>query len=136
MLAKTRYGYGHADALVRQHQSLRDPGTGKELPAIRIDAVWRKSQTGSDLAILTAAEAYQLIDQIKATLKAMGVTKDPRSNRKSKKVLAAESAYRNRAKQCAREGELEVDDNAKVSMHDPAEGAYVQAWVWVSSEDL
>jgi len=31
------------------------------------------------------------------------------------------------------EGELEVDDDAAVSMGD-GDGAYVQAWVWVSKE--
>lgn len=33
------------------------------------------------------------------------------------------------------EGRIEVDDSAKVSMGDPAEGAYVQAWVWVPLDD-
>ena len=34
-----------------------------------------------------------------------------------------------------RDGEVEVDDNAKVSMgSDP--GAYVQAWVWVYDTDM
>ena len=34
-----------------------------------------------------------------------------------------------------RDGECEVDDNAKVSMGaDP--GAYVQAWVWVYDSDM
>lgn len=30
-----------------------------------------------------------------------------------------------------REGELEIDDEATVSHGDDAQGAYVQAWVWV-----
>jgi hypothetical protein len=34
------------------------------------------------------------------------------------------------------EGELEVDENAKISMGDPAQGAYVQAWVWLSAGDV
>jgi hypothetical protein len=29
------------------------------------------------------------------------------------------------------EGEIEIDDQATVSVADPTEGAYVQAWVWV-----
>jgi hypothetical protein len=31
------------------------------------------------------------------------------------------------------EGEIEIDENARVSLGGP-EGAYVQAWVWVPSE--
>ena len=34
-----------------------------------------------------------------------------------------------------REGELEVDDNAKVSISF-GNGAYVQCWVWVSDSDV
>jgi len=33
-----------------------------------------------------------------------------------------------------REGEIEIDDNAKLSEGDD-NGAYVQAWVWVSFVD-
>lgn len=35
------------------------------------------------------------------------------------------------------EGDIEVDDNAKISRPDgnPERGAYVQAWVWVRDED-
>jgi hypothetical protein len=32
-------------------------------------------------------------------------------------------------------GEIEVDDNAKVS-RGADDGAYVQAWVWVGNEDI
>ena len=35
----------------------------------------------------------------------------------------------------AREGEIEVDENAKVSRGDDP-GAYVQAWVWVPEEEV
>ena len=35
-----------------------------------------------------------------------------------------------------REGELEIDPGAPVSCADPVEGAYVQAWVWVSREEV
>jgi hypothetical protein len=39
--------------------------------------------------------------------------------------------YRELAKtQYHREGEIEIDDNAKVSRGDDP-GAYVQAWVWI-----
>lgn len=42
------------------------------------------------------------------------------------------AAYRRAAKaEHEEEGRIEVDDNAAVSCGDPAEGAYVQAWVWV-----
>lgn len=34
-----------------------------------------------------------------------------------------------------REGEIEIDSNAVVSRGDDP-GAYVQAWVWVSHEDV
>jgi hypothetical protein len=36
-----------------------------------------------------------------------------------------------------KEGEVEVDDNAKLSIADPPDGgAYVQAWVWVPEEEV
>lgn len=36
------------------------------------------------------------------------------------------------------EGELEVDDHAPVSQANgnPDEGAYVQAWIWISDEEV
>lgn len=43
--------------------------------------------------------------------------------------------FRIRAKELYHEvGEIEVDDNARVSFGDK-EGAYVQAWVWVPRRD-
>lgn len=43
--------------------------------------------------------------------------------------------YRKAAKETYhRQGEIEIDDNAIVSHSD--EGAYVQAWVWISNDDL
>lgn len=45
-------------------------------------------------------------------------------------------AYREAARECHQEdGVLEVDDDAVISFGDDP-GAYVQAWVWVSEEDL
>lgn len=38
-----------------------------------------------------------------------------------------------------REGELEIDDNAQVSIcddEDGIQGAYVAAWIWVGADDL
>jgi hypothetical protein len=43
------------------------------------------------------------------------------------------AAYRDAVK--VREGELEVDDNAIVSVSDD-DGAYVMTWSWVSADDL
>jgi len=41
----------------------------------------------------------------------------------------------NRAKQMYhREGEIEIDDNARLSEGDD-DGCYVQAWVWVPNEE-
>ncbi|MGD1032699.1 MAG: hypothetical protein ABSA05_16340 [Opitutaceae bacterium] len=42
-------------------------------------------------------------------------------------------AYQQGAESLARDGEVEVDDDAVVSMGDDG-GAYVQAWLWVSDE--
>lgn len=42
-------------------------------------------------------------------------------------------AYQKGAEGLARDGEIEVDDDAVVSMGDDG-GAYVQAWLWVSDE--
>ena len=43
--------------------------------------------------------------------------------------------YRNAAHDLkSREGELEIDDTAPVSMGDD-DGAYVQAWVWVTADE-
>jgi hypothetical protein len=43
-------------------------------------------------------------------------------------------AYVAAAKLHGKEGELEIDDNARVSKGDD-DGAYVEAWIWVSDED-
>lgn len=43
-------------------------------------------------------------------------------------VAAAKKLYH-------REGELEVDDGARVSVDNRSEGAYVQAWVWVGADE-
>jgi len=46
-----------------------------------------------------------------------------------------EAWFRQRAKELYHdEGEIEVDDGATVSIGEDA-GAYVQAWVWVPSEE-
>ena len=48
----------------------------------------------------------------------------------------ATEAYRSKAREIYQvEGECEIDDAAEVSISDSG-GAYVQAWVWVSDEDL
>lgn len=48
----------------------------------------------------------------------------------------ATEAYRSKAREMYQvEGECEIDDAAEVSISDSG-GAYVQAWVWVSDEDL
>lgn len=43
-------------------------------------------------------------------------------------------AYLAAAKLRQKDGELEIDDNAKVSLGDDP-GAYVQAWIWVSNKE-
>lgn len=57
------------------------------------------------------------------------------SRRESKESRETrETAFRALAKHLHHaEGELEIDDNAKVSCADPKRGAYVQAWVWVDA---
>ncbi len=48
----------------------------------------------------------------------------------------SDAAYRRAARaEYHREGEVEIDDNAVISRGDDA-GAYVQAWVWVSDEEV
>jgi len=49
--------------------------------------------------------------------------------------------YVTAAKECRDEGIIEVDDNAAISLDNTVtlgneEGAYVQAWIWVSKEGL
>lgn len=43
--------------------------------------------------------------------------------------------YVEAAHKIQREGELEVDDGAQVSKAEDADGAYVQAWLWISNEE-
>lgn len=43
--------------------------------------------------------------------------------------------YREEASKLAKDGELEIDDGAVVSMGDDP-GAYVMAWVWVADEAM
>lgn len=45
-----------------------------------------------------------------------------------------EARFREAAQEFAREGELEVDDEAVVSMGD-SPGAYVMAWWWITNEE-
>ncbi len=49
---------------------------------------------------------------------------------KKQMIAAARSQYES-------EGEIEIDDNAKLSRAEgnPDNGAFVQAWVWVSDEE-
>ena len=49
---------------------------------------------------------------------------------KKQMIAAARSQYES-------EGEIEIDDNAKLSRAEgnPDDGAFVQAWVWVSDEE-
>lgn len=46
----------------------------------------------------------------------------------------AESFRALASQQYEREGELEIDDDAVVSVGPDSDGAYVQAWVWVSDD--
>ena len=45
-------------------------------------------------------------------------------------IAAARNEYQ-------KEGEIEIDDNARISRAEgnPHEGAFVQAWVWVADEE-
>jgi hypothetical protein len=53
-----------------------------------------------------------------------------------RKALDKEKQYRQLARaKWAEEGELEIDDNAPVSLGPDNEGAYVQAWVWVDKPE-
>jgi len=46
---------------------------------------------------------------------------------------ANDALYRKTAKECWTDDDLEIDENATVSAGD--DGAWVQAWVWVSNYD-
>ena len=48
--------------------------------------------------------------------------------------MSAENAYRVAARKRQRDGEIEIDDNAPVSISEDG-GAYVQAWLWIPAED-
>lgn len=50
-----------------------------------------------------------------------------------RKAKTVDEAYRSGVE--THEGELEVDDDAKVSIS-PDGGAYVQAWVWVTDDEV
>lgn len=49
--------------------------------------------------------------------------------------MSLEDAYRAAARQHHVDGELEIDDNAVVSMGCD-HGAYVQAWIWIDDREL
>jgi hypothetical protein len=53
--------------------------------------------------------------------------RDPKSSVRNKLILALARQFHEL------EGEIEIDDDAKVSESD-GNGAYVQAWVWVEFE--
>lgn len=49
--------------------------------------------------------------------------------------MTAKGWFRSRAKELYHdEGEIEIDENARVSVSD--EGAYIEAWVWVRSPNI
>lgn len=53
---------------------------------------------------------------------------------KPKQRTKIENAYFQAAKEHVSEGDLELDDNAVISISDDG-GAYVQMWQWVPDED-
>lgn len=74
-------------------------------------------------------KAAQKNDDIKALLEQLGRDIDA-ADEDSEEA----TAYRNAAQEKAVDGEIEVDEEAVVSMGDD-DGAYVQAWMWVSNTD-
>jgi len=56
--------------------------------------------------------------------------------RKVELATITDGQYRAAARKLhQRDGDIEIDDNAKTSRGDDP-GAYVQAWVWVYNEDV
>ena len=59
-----------------------------------------------------------------------------RKRRKDSGLTRADAdKFRELAGAQCREGQLEVDDDAPISCGDPAEGSYVQAWIWVPTPE-
>jgi len=74
-------------------------------------------------------------DAILEMLKRLGFTSKHYREYFAKHRSDVEQAYVNVAKETIeRDGEVEIDDDAEVSMYGdpPEDGAYVQGWVWVS----
>jgi hypothetical protein len=97
-----------------------------------------------------SARTQHLVEAGKAVIDAFGKSSE-RTRQKALKRLqevidevteprdAEETAYYEEARGLARDGELEVDDDAVVSLSEDSDyatghrGAYVEAWIWVDN---
>lgn len=75
------------------------------------------------------------VDELLAAAVRKGATAGQALSAFARKRGSVERAYLNAAKNHVRDGELEVDDNAAVSVSSD-NGAYVQAWLWVEATEL
>ncbi len=78
------------------------------------------------------AELIQLLQKLKKDNGAKGWIKHLREQIHEQ---ASTQDYQEAARASSDEGHIEVDDNATVS-HGSDPGAYVQAWLWVSKEEM
>lgn len=103
--------------------------TPKEIAATLREAL--SADVWYDAACHNDSEAFRVIERIQTAITAAADLLYPAD----KKAAGVAAIYRQAAKRKHhREGEIEVDDGAKVSLGDDA-GAYVQAWIWVSESD-
>lgn len=51
-------------------------------------------------------------------------------------LASLKARYRYAALEHHRSGELEIDDDAEVSLGADGQGAYVQAWLWIPKSEI
>lgn len=103
--------------------------TPKEIAATLREAM--SADVWYDAACHNDSAAFKVIERIQTAMTAAADLLYPAD----KEAAGVAAIYRQAAKRKHhREGEIEVDDGAKVSLGDDA-GAYVQAWIWVSESD-
>jgi hypothetical protein len=51
-------------------------------------------------------------------------------------LASLKAKYRRAALEHRRSGEVEIDDDAEVSLGADGQGAYVQAWLWIPKSEI
>jgi len=65
-----------------------------------------------------------------------GTRQLPERTARWQELTSLKAKYRYAALEHHRSGELEIDDEAEVSLGADGQGAYVQAWLWIPKSEI